>query len=104
MTEVATTPVEQEQEVRRITHWIRGSAVPGESGRAGPVYNPATGRQSGAVDFASVEEVDRAVQAGKQAFPAWRALSLSRRTELFFRIRELVHRHREDIGRILTSE
>src|ERR687887_110387 len=104
MTEVATPPVGQEQEVRRITHWIGGRAVEGESGRSGPVYNPATGQQTGAVDFASVEEVDRAVQTAKEAFPAWRALSLSRRTELFFRIRDLVHEHREDIAKILTSE
>src|ERR671923_1073320 len=50
MTELATPPVEQEQQLRRITHWIGGRAVPGESGRSGPVYNPATGRQTGAVD------------------------------------------------------
>src|SRR5205807_1743015 len=81
---------QEEQGIRRITHWIGGRAVPGESGRSGPVYNPATGRQTGAVDFASAEEVDRTVQTAKEAFPAWRALSLSRRTELFFRIRELV--------------
>src|ERR687885_356054 len=104
MTEVAPPPVGQEQEVRRITHWIGGRAVPGESGRSGPVYNPATGQQTGAVDFASVEEVDRAVQAAKQAFPAWRALSLSRRTELFFRIRDLVHERAGEIAKILTSE
>src|SRR6185295_19275100 len=54
--------------------------------------------------FASVEEVDRAVQAAKQAFPAWRAMSLSRRTELFFRIRALLDEHREDIARLLTAE
>src|SRR5438093_5290308 len=104
MTEVATPPVEQEQEVRRITHWIGGRSVPGESGRSGPVYNPATGRQTGEVDFATVEEVDRAVAAARDAFPAWRALSLARRSELFFRIRELVHDRREDIARILTRE
>src|ERR671932_1078544 len=104
MTEVATPPVGQEQELRRITHWIGGRAVPVESGRFGPVYNPATGRQTGEVDFASAEEVDRAVQAAKDAFPAWRALSLSRRTELMFRIRELVHTRREDIARLLTAE
>ena len=34
----------------------------GTSGRSGPVWNPATGEQSGAVDFATVEEVDAAVQ------------------------------------------
>ena len=27
----------------RINHWIGGKLVPGESGRRGPVYNPATG-------------------------------------------------------------
>ena len=44
------------------------------------------------------------MQAAKEAFPAWRALSLSRRAELFFRIRELFHDHREDLARLLTLE
>jgi malonate-semialdehyde dehydrogenase (acetylating)/methylmalonate-semialdehyde dehydrogenase len=91
-------------EIGRISHWIGGKLVPGESGRSGPVFNPATGRQTATVDFASVEEVDRAVQAAKQAFADWRAVSLSRRTELFFRIRKLVDEHRDDIARILTLE
>src|ERR687888_1158071 len=104
MTEVAPPPVGKEQEVRRITHWIGGRAVEGESGRSGPVYNPATGQQTGAVDFASAEEVDRAVQTAKEAFPVWRALSLSRRTELFFRMRDLMHERRDEIAKILTSE
>src|SRR5881398_1066803 len=104
MTELATPPVEQEQELRRITHWIGGRAVAGESGRSGPVYNPATGGQTATVDFASAGEVDAAVQTAKEAFPAWRSLSLSRRTELFFRIRQLVHDHAEDIARFLTLE
>jgi malonate-semialdehyde dehydrogenase (acetylating)/methylmalonate-semialdehyde dehydrogenase len=90
--------------VKRISHWIGGASVAGESGRSGPVYNPATGQQSGDVDFASVEEIDRAVQAAKEAFASWRTVSLSRRTELFFRIRELFDKHREDIATILTAE
>src|SRR5262245_57401960 len=100
MTDVIDAPAA----VKPINHWIGGARVAGSSGRAGKVFNPATGEQSGAVDFASVEEVDRAVQAAKQAFPAWRALSLARRAELFFRIRELVHERRDEIARILTSE
>ena len=104
MTELATPTVQQQAAVRRISHWIGGVAVPGESGRSGPVFNPAQGVQTGEVDFASVDEVDRAVAAARAAFPAWRATSLSRRAELFFRIRELVHQHREDIARLLTAE
>jgi malonate-semialdehyde dehydrogenase (acetylating)/methylmalonate-semialdehyde dehydrogenase len=105
MTEVADQFTgEQTGEVARIAHWIEGQRVQGESGRTGPVYNPALGVQTGEVDFASVEDVDRAVQAAKHAFESWRTVSLSRRTELFFRIRKLVDEHREDIAKILTAE
>ena len=105
MTDVATAPRQGEaQEQARINHWIGGRTVPGESGRSGPVYNPATGAVAAEVDFASVEEIDAAVAAAKEAFPAWRAFSISRRAELFFRIRQLLDEHRDDIARILTRE
>src|ERR1051326_8589062 len=105
MTEVADQFTEEQAgEVTRISHWIDGQRVEGESGRSGPVYNPALGVQTGEVDFASVEEIDAAVQAAKRAFESWRTMSLSRRTELFFRIRKLVDEHREDMAKFLTAE
>jgi malonate-semialdehyde dehydrogenase (acetylating)/methylmalonate-semialdehyde dehydrogenase len=88
----------------RIPHWIGGRRVEGSSGRTGPVFNPALGRQTGAVDFATVEEVDAAVRAAAAAFPAWRQTSLAKRAELFFRIRELVHERREEMAEILVHE
>jgi malonate-semialdehyde dehydrogenase (acetylating)/methylmalonate-semialdehyde dehydrogenase len=91
-------------EPARIHHWIGGEVVEGTSGRSGPVFNPASGRQTGEVDFASAEEVDRAAEAARAAFPAWRAMSLSRRSELFFRIRELFDKNREPMARFLTAE
>ena len=105
MTEVAAPPADKlDQEITPINHWIGGRKVAGRSGRNGPVYNPATGRQTGAVDFASVEEVGEAVATAKAAFPAWRATSLSKRADIMFRIRSLFDQHREDIARILTAE
>jgi malonate-semialdehyde dehydrogenase (acetylating) / methylmalonate-semialdehyde dehydrogenase len=88
----------------RVSHWIGGTVVPGTSGREGPVYDPATGRQTKAVDFASPEELDAAVAAARAALPAWRAMSLSRRTDILFRIRNLVEARRHDLAAILTSE
>ena len=105
MTEVAEAPgAKRAQELERINHWINGAPAAGESGRSGPVFNPAVGVQTGEVDFASPEEVDRAVKAAREAFASWRAVSLSRKTEIFFRIRKLVDEHREDIAKILTTE
>jgi malonate-semialdehyde dehydrogenase (acetylating)/methylmalonate-semialdehyde dehydrogenase len=88
----------------RVHHWINGRRVAGTSGRSGPVYNPATGELAREVDFASVEEVDAAVAAAKAAFPGWRATSLSRRTEILYRIRNLVEEHRSEIAAHLTRE
>ena len=105
MTEVAVPPEERlDEQVTAINHWIGGRKVAGTSGRRGPVYNPAMGRQTGAVDFASAEEVGQAVAAAKAAFPRWRATSLSRRAEILFRVRALFDEHRTDIARILTAE
>jgi malonate-semialdehyde dehydrogenase (acetylating)/methylmalonate-semialdehyde dehydrogenase len=88
----------------RVHHWIGGKLVAGTSGRTGPVYDPATGRLAREVDFASAEDVDAAVAAAKAAFPGWRATSLSRRTEIMFRIRNLVDQHRTDLAAHLTAE
>jgi malonate-semialdehyde dehydrogenase (acetylating)/methylmalonate-semialdehyde dehydrogenase len=40
-----------------ISHWIDGKRQDGYSGRTGPVFDPATGRERARVAFASVEEV-----------------------------------------------
>jgi malonate-semialdehyde dehydrogenase (acetylating)/methylmalonate-semialdehyde dehydrogenase len=87
-----------------VPHWIAGQPYPASSSASGPIYNPSTGQQMGAVVFASSEDVDAAIQAAKRAFPAWRALSLGRRTELMFRIRQLVLEQRDDIARLITAE
>jgi malonate-semialdehyde dehydrogenase (acetylating)/methylmalonate-semialdehyde dehydrogenase len=107
MTEIAERPAaagEAGAELAHINHWINGRLAAGTSGRRGPVYDPATGQQTKWVDFASVDEVDAAVSAAAAAFPAWRATSLSRRTEIMFRIRNLVDHHRKDIAAFLTAE
>jgi malonate-semialdehyde dehydrogenase (acetylating) / methylmalonate-semialdehyde dehydrogenase len=104
MTEVLESPAETREGVKRISHWIGGKVVPGQSGRSGPVFNPATGEQTGEVDFASVEEVDAAVATAQETFQSWRRVSLAKRAELMFAIRELVHERREDVARILTAE
>ena len=87
-----------------IAHYIDGALVKSHSGRSGEVFNPATGERVGVVGFADPGEVDRAVAAAREAFPAWRAMSLARRSELMFRIRAAVREQREEIAKIITRE
>ncbi|MFZ0592281.1 MAG: CoA-acylating methylmalonate-semialdehyde dehydrogenase [Bryobacteraceae bacterium] len=97
-------PVGEVTELKTVTHWIGGKAAASDSGRSGMVWNPATGEQRAKVDFASKEDVDRAVAAAKAAFPGWRAAPLSRRAEAMFRLHHLVDIHRAAIAELLTLE
>ncbi|HMK12830.1 MAG TPA: CoA-acylating methylmalonate-semialdehyde dehydrogenase, partial [Acidimicrobiales bacterium] len=90
--------------MKRISHWVGGKVTPGTSGRSGPVFDPATGEQTGEVDFASAAELDAAVEEASAAFPAWRSASLSQRSEVLFRFRELVDRHRAELAAAITAE
>jgi malonate-semialdehyde dehydrogenase (acetylating)/methylmalonate-semialdehyde dehydrogenase len=90
--------------MKQITHWIDDGRVAGTSGRQGPVFNPATGAQTAVVDLASAAELDATAESAAGAFPAWRATSLSARSEILFRFRDLVDSHRQDIARLITAE
>ncbi|MDX1579306.1 MAG: aldehyde dehydrogenase family protein, partial [Gemmatimonadota bacterium] len=94
----------EDTDLRRIRHLVDGTAVAGTSGRTARVYDPATGRQTGELDLASAEEVDRAVASAAAAFRAWRKTSLAKRTKLMFAYRDLVHRNADEIARLITAE
>jgi malonate-semialdehyde dehydrogenase (acetylating) / methylmalonate-semialdehyde dehydrogenase len=87
-----------------ISHWVGGQPVAGRSGRTSPVFNPATGEQTGTVELASAEEVDEAVATAKTAARSWRQASLSTRAAVLFAFRELVHNHQRELAEIITAE
>ncbi|MEW1866430.1 MULTISPECIES: CoA-acylating methylmalonate-semialdehyde dehydrogenase [unclassified Streptomyces] len=89
---------------RRITHLIDGRPWQGTAERTGPVFNPATGEQSGTVDLASAELVGAAVTSAKTAWQQWRSTSLAKRTQVLFAFRQLLHERKEEIAALVTAE
>jgi len=87
-----------------ISHWIDGRLTPGTSGRTSPVYNPATGEQTGSVELATVAEVEAAIAGAKQAARDWRHASLSKRSAVLFAFRELLHSRTDELAAIVTAE
>ena len=87
-----------------IDHWISGQRVAGASGKTGPVFNPATGQQQGEVALASVAEVDKTVAVAKETFATWRSSSLSKRADILFAFRQIVHSRRDEIANLVSQE
>jgi len=89
----------------RITHLINGSAWEGTAQRTSPVFNPATGEHSGDLDLASAALVGEAVATAKAAWEeSWRDSSLTKRTQVLFKFRELLNERKDEIGALITAE
>jgi malonate-semialdehyde dehydrogenase (acetylating)/methylmalonate-semialdehyde dehydrogenase len=90
--------------VRRIQHFIDGELRAGTSGRSSDVYNPATGEVQAQVDLASAAEVDQVVVSASKAAVEWSESSLTQRTQIMFRFRELLAGRVDELARIISSE
>ena len=90
--------------MKTVSHWINGSLTTDKAAQVGEIFNPATGKISGIVNFADLITVDKAVQAASSAFDTWRHSSLTKRTQVLFAFRELINRNKEKIAELITSE
>src|SRR5262245_28951212 len=90
--------------VTTIPLWIGGQAHASRGSRFGDVTNPATGEVIRRVPFANREDVDAAVKAAADAFPAWRATPALRRARILTRFRELLEQHQKELARLITEE
>jgi len=93
-----------QQATMHRTHWINGKPWTGEAAARGDIYNPATGRVSGTVDYAGAVEVDAAVAAAAAALPGWRETSLVRRAGVMFAFRELARARQAELAALITAE
>ncbi|MFT4288389.1 CoA-acylating methylmalonate-semialdehyde dehydrogenase [Nocardioides sp.] len=90
--------------MRTIQHWIGGRPAAAGSTRTATVWNPATGQARAEVLLAETADVDAAVATAREAFATWGQSSLSARTKVLFRFRELVEANADRIAEAITDE
>jgi len=91
-------------EERLIPHFIAGDRVDGSGGRTAPVFDPATGLQTGRVALADAALVDRAIASAQAAFAGWAATPPHVRARVLFRFRDLVESNIDRLAALITSE
>ena len=68
------------------------------------VVNPATGEVLARVPLSGPADLDAAVQAAREALPAWRAVGTIARARKLFELRERLAARSEDLARSVTTE
>jgi aldehyde dehydrogenase (NAD+) len=80
--------------------YIGGLFVDGLAGATIEVVNPADGTVLAEIAEARAEDIDRAVVAAHQAFPAWSARSAADRGRLLLALADTVEEHADELARL----
>ncbi len=90
--------------MQTLSNAIGGALKASASRRTAPLFNPATGEQSGIVPLSSINELNDAVAAAKAALSAWANTPPLRRARFMFRFKELIEQNIDKIARAISAE
>jgi succinate-semialdehyde dehydrogenase/glutarate-semialdehyde dehydrogenase len=84
--------------------FIDDAWIDATDGRTIPVHNPATGQVIGSVAHASIQDLDRALDAAQRGFEVWRDQTPAQRSTIMRRAAQLIRERVDDIARLMTLE
>jgi malonate-semialdehyde dehydrogenase (acetylating) / methylmalonate-semialdehyde dehydrogenase len=90
--------------VTTLRNLVSGEWREADASGGQPVRNPATDEVLAICPMSTVGEVDRIVEAARDAFWSWRTTPVPDRAAALFRFRQRLEDEREDLARILVEE
>src|SRR5919198_1180941 len=91
-------------DVQTLDNFIGGRWVKAHATDFFDVHNPAVGEVIGRTPLSTSADVDAAVQAAANAFPAWRATPVNQRAQVLYRLKALMEAQFDELARIVTTE
>src|SRR6187431_430527 len=91
-------------ETRTFQNYVGGAWVDAASGETFDSTSPADGEHIGTFPKSGVDDVDRAVEAAKEAYESWRLVPAPKRGEILFRFAQLLVEHKPELTDLMTHE
>ena len=90
--------------VERKKYCVNGEWHLSKTDKYMPVTDSSTGEMIAEVPCCTAEEVESAIASAQEAFPAWSKLSLSQRTQMMFKWRNILIEHLEELTLLCAEE
>ena len=87
-----------------VKNWVGGKWRDGESGKWLDIENPRHGKAMGRMTLSTAADVAAAVEAGKKAFPAWKATPMRERAQVLYRLKALMERDLDELSWLVSHE
>ena len=86
-----------------VNNFINGEPTSSSNGTL-DVFSPLDGSVISQVTISSSSELDKAVEAARNAFKSWSEMPIKERTQIFFKYRNLLEQHTEELTNLLSEE
>src|SRR5256714_3120456 len=96
--------VAERPDVLRLDNFIGAGWVKAGATDFFEVHNRAVAEAIGRTPLSTSADVDAAVQAASQAFPAWRDTPVNARAQVLYKFKQLCEQHFEELARTVTTE
>lgn len=87
-----------------VQNYVNGDWKTPSSADGMDVVDPAIGESVSYVAFSSKDDVNTAVQAGQNAFEAWRSTPVEERIQPLFEFKQLLEDHQDELAEVLVRE
>lgn len=83
---------------------INGEFIESQTTHWQDIVNPATQEVIGQVPFATVNEVNAAIESAQKAFASWHQTPIQARMRIMLKLQDLIRQNAKNIAKVLTAE
>ena len=87
--------------VRTLSLFVNGQAVASESGKYADIFDPSTGQVIARTPLCTQEEVNRAIEAARNAYPGWSNTPAIKRVQVLYKFRDLIDENLDELTRLV---
>lgn len=88
----------------KLKYFINNEYVESKTEKYYDLHNPSTGEVTGYAPCCTEEEVNAAIAAAKAAFPKWSATPAIKRSQILYKVRDLLIEHMEELTMLVAEE
>lgn len=98
------TPAGHAEPIKRLKYSVGGKWLVSATDKYMDCYNPSLGQVIAKAPCCTQSEVEAAIAAAQEAFPAWAETPASKRVQVLYRMKALVDEHLEELTHLLCKE
>ena len=88
----------------KVKNYYDGKFIESSANESLDVVAPSDGNLLSSVPMSTTDELNKAVESAKKAFPKWSATPIKERVQVFFRYRSLLEKKLDELAKLVSEE